>query len=88
MMNTNLQSKETTQLKPVAVDAHEAIINDIARQLRGHAANLRYTFRDENTYKSLTDYFVISMVMQSIPLIGKNMDLVKLHVNSILVTKR
>lgn len=84
-MNANLKANElvATPLKQVEIDADTVFINDIARELRQHAGNLRYTFKDENTYKSLTDFFVIQMVIGHVALVGKNMDLVKMHVLSI-----
>jgi len=86
-MNANLKTKESasTPFKTVEIDKDTVFINDIARELRQHAGNLRYTFKDESTYKSLTDFFVIHMVMGHVALVGKNMDLVKMHVMSISV---
>jgi hypothetical protein len=86
-MNANLKTKEpvSAQFKTVEIDKDTVFINNIARELRQHAGNLRYTFKDENTYKSITDFFVISMVIGHVALIGKNMDLVKMHVLSISV---
>ena len=63
------------------------VINAIAKELKGLGPKLRYTFKDENAYKSLTDFFVIHMVAKSIPLIGENMGLVKLHVDLLLVSE-
>lgn len=71
--------KHTCPMKPVPKTRDVEIIDNIAIELYQHASNLRYTFQDENTYKSLTDFFVINMVMRAVPLVGANMDLVKLH---------
>lgn len=80
------EAKITCPLRPVPVSHDAAVIDGIARDLRAHARNLRYTFKDENIYKSLTDFFVIRMVMNSVPLVGVNMDLVKMHCEA-LATK-
>lgn len=82
-MNSNLKPKNPSPLKQVEIDADTVFINDVARELRQHAGNLRFTFRDESACKSLTDFFVIRMVIGHVALIGKNMDLVKMHVLSI-----
>lgn len=80
----NANELVATPLKTVEIDKDTVFINNIARELRQHAGNLRFTFRDESACKSLTDFFIIRMVTGRRPLVGKSMDLVQRHVLDIV----